>query len=118
MIHISLNIASEGTGVLNGFPIFWECLTHRDWIDAIRKAPIDWLDWAHHFNTSKSNLIFYIHISEDCNDDEGMCWHWDFVVKAKNIREFKPFIGMNRDQFETVLKEWKRDSKLNTLLID
>lgn len=53
MIQVNINIANEGTGVLNTFPISWTCKSHGEWIGCLDEED---LCWTWEFKVSAKNI--------------------------------------------------------------
>jgi len=123
LIHISFNIGYEGplgSGNLTRFPIYYQMESFKEFSDLIRNHPFDWLLWAHENHVSKSHMCFFLTIWEDdkfnkhLDDDEY--WNWKFTIYAKNIREYKPFLTISRDEIDEMKIQKERENKLEELL--
>ncbi len=104
-----------GTGVYNNIPMFWEFENSRSFTNFIREEMFNIILWSHDNHGIKSNLWLSIHIQEDISEEEGW-WEWDFIIDCKNIREFKQFEKMTREDIDAFRVERDRDSKLNKIL--
>ena len=65
-------------------------------------------------------MCFFLTIWEDDKfnkhlvDDEY--WNWNFTIHAKNIREYKPFLTISRDEIDEMKIQKERENKLEELL--
>ena len=117
MIKVSMNIGAEGSGSLNLVPMFWEFDTAKDFTNFIRQSSLEILNWMHNDYISKPKALLGVHIVEDI-ENESSYWEWDFVIHCKNIREFKPYLSLSREDFEAAFESHKREKKLNDILYD
>ncbi len=120
MIDITFNIGYEGSlgsGLLNRFPIYYELESFKEFSDSVRKYAFEWSLWAHENHVSKSHLCFYVSIWEkDTKSNDDDYWHWQFTIKAKNIREFQPLLKLTRDEVDEMKIQKERENKLEELL--
>lgn len=112
-IKVSLNIISHDT-TLNLIPMFFECKNIREWTDFIRKSTIDILDWPFNSFGQVNNTKLGVCIREDIDQEEF--YEWNFIIECKNIREFKPYMKMNFEQFDAIVKEHKRAERIDEIL--
>jgi hypothetical protein len=115
MIKVSLNIASA-TSPMNLVPMCFEFESTREFTDFIRESAIDILSWTFRSYGQVSNTRLGVYIREDI-DKEGY-WDWSFVIKCKNIREFKPYMKMDFNEFSLALESHERDRKIKDILYD
>ena len=88
--------------------------TFKDFAAMIRRDAFTLARWACDNWVSKYHLYLYIHIQEDVDDQT--CWEWDFSVKYENIREYKPYLTLQREEIERLKVEMNRDKQLNDIL--
>ena len=105
-----------GTGTYSNVPMFWEMENAREFTDFIREQMFNILLHSHDNHGIKSNCWIGVHIHEDI--DEEKYFEWDFIINCKNIREFKSFEKMTRDQMDSMRVERDRNNKLNNILND
>ena len=115
MIKVSLNIASA-TSPMNLVPMCFEFETPREFTDFIRESVIDILSWTFTSYGQVNNTRLGVYIREDIDKEEY--WDWSFVIKCKNIREFKPYMKMDFNEFSSILEAHERDRKINNVLND
>jgi hypothetical protein len=115
MIKVAMNIGG-GTGTYSNVPMFWEMENAREFTDFIREQMFNILLHSHDNHGIKSNCWIGVHIHEDI--DEEKYFEWDFIINCKNIREFKSFEKMTRDQMDSMRVERDRNNKLNNILND
>lgn len=113
MIRVSMNII--GSSPLNYVPMSWEFDSGRIFCNFIRKNAVDILSWAHENSVSKSKTKLGVLIIED-DEANSSYYEWSFVIDCNNIREFQPYIKMNRQDFDAVYEARKREKKLEELL--
>jgi len=113
MIKVSLNISSA-TSPMNLIPMYFEFDSAKEFTDFIRESVIDVLSWTFTSYGQVQNTRIGIYIREDI-DEDGF-FEWSFVIKCKNIREFKPYMKMDFNEFNSVLESHERDKKLNSIL--
>ena len=113
MLKIAMNIGG-GNGVYNNIPMFYEFESARDFTDFIREQMFNIILWSHTNHGIKSNLWLGVHIQEDVSDEDF--WEWDFIINCKNIREFKQYEKMTREEIDALKSERDRDKKLNDIL--
>ena len=108
----ALNIAGNNSA-LNLFPMFFEEETIKDWINYIRSEDniFAFLDWALHYYVPPSQMKLYVHIE---NED----YEWDFKINLNNVREYKKWIGTDKDELQSIIDAWRRDQALNEILED
>jgi len=116
MIKVSMNIGGGGNGTYNNIPMFWEMNNTREFTNFIRQQMFNILLHSHDNYGIKSNTWIGVHILEDI--DEENYFEWDFLIHCKNIREFKPFSKMDREEMDSLRVERDRDNKLNNILND
>ena len=115
MIKVSMNIGG-GSGAYNNIPMFWEMENTREFTDFIREQMFNILLHSHDNYGIKSNTWIGVHIHEDI--DEENYFDWDFIINCKNIREFKAFEKMSREEMDSFRVERDRNNKLNDILND
>ena len=113
MLKVSLNIGG-GTGSYNYIPMFWEFDNIRTFTDFIREQMFNIILWSHDNHGIKSNLWLGVHIQEEIDKDNY--FEWDFIINCKNIREFKQFEKMTREDIDALRSEKERDEKLKEIL--
>jgi len=114
MLKVSLNILAS-TSAINLVPMSFEFEDDRSFTNFIRESVIDVLSWNFEtYGGQLSNTRLGVYIREDINEEEGF-WEWQFIINCKNIREFKPYLNMNFEEFDSVLKSHRRDQKINDL---
>lgn len=114
MIKVSINIC--GDSVLNYCPMYWEFESAKFFTNFIRENALEILNWLHTSHIPKSKAKLGVHIVEDIEDESY--WEWDFVINCKNIRDFKPYLPLSREEFEATFEAHKREKKLNDILYD
>ncbi len=114
MIRVSMNIISSGSA-MNYVPMSWEFDSSRDFTYFIRQNAVDILSWSHENSVSKSKTKLGVLIIEDDEADSSY-YEWSFVIDCNNIREFRPYIKMSRQDFDATWESRKRDKKLKELL--
>jgi hypothetical protein len=115
MIKVSLNISSA-TSPMNLVPMYFEFETTRDFTNFIRESAIDILSWTFTSYGQVNNTRLGVYIKEDIDKEEY--WDWSFVIKCKNIREFKPYMKMDFNEFSSLLEAHERDKKIKDILYD
>ena len=115
MIKVAMNIGGGGNGPYNNIPMFWEFESARVFTDFIRKQMFNILLWSHDSYGIKSNCWIGVHIEEDIDEDY---FEWDFIIHCKNIREFKLFAKLSREEMDAMRVERDRDNKLEDILND
>lgn len=113
MIKVSMNIGG-GSGVYNNIPMFYEFQSTREFTDFIRDQMFTVILWSHVNHGIKSNLWLGVHIEEVISDVDF--YEWDFIINCKNIREFKQYEKMTREEIDALKSERDRDRKLNDIL--
>jgi hypothetical protein len=116
MIKISMNIGGGGNGTYNNIPMFWEMESAREFTNFIREQMFNILLHSHDNYGIKSNCWIGVHIHEDI--DEENYFEWDFIIHCKNIREYKPFVKMSREEMDSLRVERDRNDKINGILND
>jgi hypothetical protein len=116
MIKVSMNIGGGNGTSYNKIPMFWEFESIRTFTDFIRENMFNILLYSHDNYGIKSNCWIGVHIERDI--DEENCLEWDFIINCKNIREFKPFVKMSREEMDSLRVERDRNDKLNGILND
>jgi hypothetical protein len=91
MISVSLNIGADGSGILNTFPIYFECDKIKEFNTWIRGGMFEVMTWA---------------------DDLS----WDVKINCKNIREYKQFLGLSHEEIDQIVLSRKRDDKINSIV--
>ena len=88
----------------------------KEFSDFIREHPFEWLLWAHENHVSKSHMCFYVTIWEldKKNDDEY--WSWNFTIHVNNIREYKPYLKISREEVDEMKIQRSRENKLEEIL--
>lgn len=115
MIKVSLNIASA-TSPMNLVPMYFEFENTRDFTNFIRESAIDILSWTFTSYGQVNNTRLGVYIKEDIDKEEY--WDWSFVIKCKNIREFKSYMKMDYNEFSSLLEAHERDKKIKDILYD
>ena len=115
MIKVAMNIGG-GTGTYNNVPMFWEMESAREFSDFIREQMFNILLHSHDNHGTRSACWIGVHIHEDI--DEENYFEWDFIINCKNIREFKSFEKMSREEMDAMRVERIRDNKLENILND
>lgn len=115
MIKVAMNIGG-GSGTYSNVPMFWEMKDAREFTDFIREQMFNILLHSHDNHGIKSNCWIGVHIHEDI--DEENYFEWDFIINCKNIREFKLFEKMSREEMDAMRVEKIRDNKLEDILND
>jgi competence protein ComGF len=118
MVDITFNIGYESmasSGILNKFPIYYQLESFKELSESIRNQTFEWILWAHENYVSKSSLCFYVSIWEE-DKLKGDYWNWEFAIKAKNIREFQPFLQLSREEVEEMKIQRSREDKLEEIL--
>ena len=115
MIKVSMNIGG-GSGAYNNIPMFWEMENTREFTDFIREQMFNILLHSHDNYGIKSNTWIGVHIHEDI--DEENYFEWDFIIHCKNIREFKKYHKLSREEMDSLRVERDRNNKLNDILND
>ena len=103
-----------GNGSYSHIPMFWEFDNARSFTDFIRDQMFNIILWSHESYGTKSHLWLGVHIVEDIDDENY--WEWDFIIYCKNIREFKQYEKLSREDIDLLKIEKKRDEKLNNVL--
>lgn len=114
MIKVSMNIGGGGNGPYNNIPMFWEMKSAREFTNFIREQMFNILIWSHNSYGIKSNCWIGVHIHEDIDDENY--FEWDFIIPCKNIREFKPFAKIDREEMDALIVERDRNEKLDKIL--
>ena len=115
MIKVAMNIGG-GSGTYNNIPMFWEMENTREFTDFIREQMFNILLHSHDNYGIKSNTWIGVHIHEDI--DEENYFEWDFIIHCKNIREFKKYHKLSREEMDSLRVERDRNNKLNDILND
>jgi len=113
LIKVSLNIASA-TSPVNLVPMYLEFESTRDLTNFIRESVIDILSWTFTSYGQVNNTRLCIYIREDI--DKETYWDWSFIIKCKNIREFKAYMKMDFNEFNSLLQSHERDNKIKNIL--
>jgi len=113
MLHITFNIGYEGRS-LNSHPIYYQIENFKDFSDMLRRDAFILACWASDNYISKYHLYLYIYIYEDIDSDTYN--DWNFSVKCENIREYKPYLNLQREEMEQLKIEISRENKLNKIL--
>lgn len=113
MVHISLNIVAEGRP-LHAFPFYFQMDSFKEFSNMIRRDAFTLACWASDNWVSKYKLYCYIHVHEDTVNDSY--WEWDFAIKCENIREFKPYLNLQKEEVDALRIEKNREEKLEDLL--
>jgi hypothetical protein len=109
-----MNIGGGGNGPYNNIPMFWEMESAREFTNFIREQMFNILIWSHNSYGIKSNCWIGVHIHEDIDDEKY--FEWDFIIPCKNIREFKPFAKIDREEMDALIVERDRNEKLDKIL--
>lgn len=112
MLKVSLNIGG-GSGAYNYVPMFYEFDNSRGFTDFVRDQMFNIILWSHDSHGIKSNLWLGVRIIEDVDKDNYL--EWEFIINCKNIREFKQFEKMTREEIDALRVERERDEKLNDI---
>jgi hypothetical protein len=118
MIHLSFNIGYEssfGSGTLTKYPSYYQMEDFKEFSDFLRGTPFDWLLWAHESHVPKSSLCFYLTIWEDDKNSDEF-WNWEFTIHVSNIREYKPYLKLTREEIEEMKLQKSRENKLDEIL--
>ena len=105
-----------GNGAYNNIPMFWEMKNAREFTDFIRGQMFNILIHSHDNYGIKSNCWIGVHITEDIDEDNY--FEWDFIIHCKNIREFKKYGKLSREDMDSLRVERDRNDKLNNILND
>lgn len=105
-----------GNGTYNNIPMFWEMENAREFTNFIREQMFNILLHSHDNYGIKSNTWIGVHINEDIDEENYL--EWDFIIHCKNIREFKAFHKMSREEMDSLRVEKDRNDKLNNILND
>lgn len=105
-----MNICSDN-GPMHYVPMSWYFDSGRDFTNFVRQNILSILNWSHESHIPKAKTKIAVCILEPEGDEY---WSWDFIISLKNIREAKPYINLNREDFEILL----RDSKIDSVLHD
>ena len=116
MIKVSMNIGGGSGTTYNNIPMFWEMENAREFTDFIREQMFNILLHSHDNYGIKSNCWIGVHISEDI--DEENYFEWNFIIHCKNIREFKKYHKLSREEMDSLRVERDRNNKLNDILND
>ena len=111
-----MNIGGGSGTTYNNVPMFWEMESAREFTDFIREQMFNILLHSHDNYGIKSNTWIGVHIHEDI--DEENYFEWNFIINCKNIREFKAFEKMPREEMDSFRVERDRNNKLNDILND
>ncbi len=109
MIRASFNINS-----INLIPYYYEFIDSREFTNFIRDNVIEILEIYFNSYGNLSSCKIGVYLREDIDDE--FYYDWEIVLLCKNIREFKPFLNMDYDEFSEVLKLHKRDKSINNIL--
>ena len=109
MVNVAMNICSQH-GSLHWVPMSWQFEKASDFIQFVRDEIVWILNWGHENHVPKSTLVIAFVIDEPDPSDDSY-WTWDFIVSVKNIREAQPYLKMDREEFESEL----RNSKIENL---
>ena len=112
MVILNLNIL--GTNVYNRFPLTYTFDSIKESINFLREQSFNILSWSHTNYGILKNCKIGINILEIIEDDSY--WSWDFLINCKNIRECKPYLNLDREEFESLLKQKNRDDSINEIL--
>jgi hypothetical protein len=104
-----MNIGRKGES-LNACPFFFRMETFKEFSDMLRRDAFVLATWASDHWISKYHLYLYIHIEED--DD----YEWDFHVKCENIREYKPYLKLQKEEMDQIKMENARERKINEII--
>jgi hypothetical protein len=104
-----MNIIGGGSP-LNYVPMYWEFEIARYFTDFIRANALEILNWMNESHIPKSKAMLGVHIVEDIEDESY--WEWNFIINCKNIREFKTYINLGREEFEASFESHVRDEKI------
>lgn len=122
MVYISLNIGYESADIgsgrsLNTTPIVFRYDTFKEFSNMIREEIFNIALWAHESYVGKSSLCLYLKIQED-NKEDAECdyWEWDFNIQCKNIREYKQYLKMTREEMDDLKVSNQRNDKLDDIL--
>jgi len=117
MVYISLNIGYENRA-LNATPIVFRYDTFKEFSNMIREEVFSIALWAHESYVGKSSLCLYVKIQEDNNKEDPECdyWEWDFNIQCKNIREYKKYLKITRDEMDELKISNQRNDKLDNIL--
>lgn len=118
MYYVSMNIGystESQSGILNTIPFVWKFDSVREFTSWIRTQQFNILLWSVDNYVPKSSLIMYVSINRYYMED-GEEWNWsnEFAIKCKNIREYKPFINLSREEIEALRREQKIDEVIGS----
>ena len=105
-----------GSGTYSNVPMLWEMKDAREFTDFIREQMFNILLHSHDNHGIRSNCWIGVHINEDIDGENY--FDWNFIIHCKNIREFKPFAKMSREEMDSLRVERDRNNKLNGILND
>lgn len=113
MVILSLNIV--GTNVYNTIPMSFPFQSKKESIQFIRDEAFNILCWSHENYGILSNCKIAIKIIEIGNIEDEW-WNWEFILNCKNIREFKPFLKLDREEFKSLYIQRNRENSINEIL--
>ena len=120
MIIISLNILSTTPGiseVLNVNPMLWYFKEFRDFKDFIKTDinTLRILNWGIEYGANKSKLRLALTIARPGLNIEDDYLGYEFIIKIKNIKCFKPYLELEDSEIVALLKAEERIEKLDDL---
>lgn len=113
VVILSLNII--GTNVYNSIPMSFPFESIKDSLQFIRSETFHIMSWSHENCGIKSNCKIAIKILE-INSLEDEWWDWEFILNCKNIREFRPYIKLSHEDFDSLKKQEERDQTISEIL--
>lgn len=116
MIKVCMNIGGGNGHPYNNIPMFWEMQNAREFTNFIREEMFNIILWSHENYGQPNSLWLGIHIEDDSPNSDGDYFFWDFIVKCKNIREFKDYAKMDRDEIDALKSKLNRESAINNIL--
>lgn len=96
--------------------MYFEFKDSKEFTDFIRQSAIDILAWNFETYGQVNNTKIGIYIKEDINEEEY--WDWSFIIDCKKVREFKTYIKMDFEEFDSVLKSHRREEKIKDIIND
>lgn len=113
MVILSLNIV--GSSTYNEIPMSYPFENIKESLNFIREQAFNILCWSHNSWGIPSNCKVGIKIIE-INSIEEEYWEWEFLLACKNIREFKPYINLSREDFSSLKLQKERENSIDSIL--
>lgn len=114
MLSVSFNICSDCNTVLNLTPNLWVIEDIRVFTDAIRENVLRIAHHGAHHNFSIKGIQLRVTVYEDLNKETY--YEGDFVIKCKNIREYKKYLEMSNEDIINEYDALIRDGKIDDIL--